>query len=128
MPITSVDGTLSYLAVIRGIPIITSKSLAHSAKLIAKLVRHAVHGLGYPDPGLSARNAPQDPALAGIHLLTSIPGVSATIAKRLIERFGSVAGTAAAAAADLRAIAGIGGATAASIRVTLNGASIATPS
>ncbi len=121
LSIRNIDGALSYLMVVKRLPVLFSRSLPHSAALIAKVVRHGLYGLGYPDPGGSRSNAPQDPRVASAYLLTSIPGVSATIAARLVAAFGSVAGVCAASEADLRTINGIGAKVAANIRLTLTG-------
>ena len=120
MTIKAVDGFLTYLMLIRRIPAFTTKSRTHTAQVVAKAVRHAVYGLGYPDPGSSAPAAP-DPSKAGAYLLTCLPGVSATIAGRLLEKFGSVRGVCAAAEGELREVQGVGPAVAASILRTLGG-------
>lgn len=118
MPIKNVDGTLSYLVAIRRIPTFHTRSLPHTAEVIAKLVRHAVHGLGYPDPATKAA-APQAPRAAAAYMLSCIPGVSSTLAARLLSHFGSVRAVAEADAADLRAVDGVGPVIAASIAATM---------
>lgn len=118
MPIKNVDGTLSYLVTIRRISTFNTRSLAHTAEVIAKLVRHAVHGLGYPDPATKAA-APKDPRAAAAYMLSCVPGVSSTLGIRLIAHFGSVRAVAEADEVALRAVDGVGPVIAASILATL---------
>jgi ERCC4-type nuclease len=106
MTIPEITGTLSYLAVIQRISILPTLSLRHSALTIAKLVRHAVHGLGY-DLGLRGA-APRDPAAAALFFLQGVTTVSAKKAIALLRHFGSVAAIAAASETELTAVAGIG--------------------
>jgi len=106
MTVKSVDGMLSYL-VMRGIHLIYTRSIRHSAAMIAKIVRHTVYGLGYPDP-VTCAVAPRNPRQAAAYLLSCIPGVSGTLAKRLIDQFGSVNGVCRATRQELLSIHGIG--------------------
>ena len=110
MPIKNVDGMLSYM-VMRGIHLVYTKSLPHSAAVIAKMVRHMVLGLGYADPaGSSAvRKTLKD---APAFLLSCIPDVSSTIGRRLIDRFGTVKAVCLASKAELLAVDGVGPGTA----------------
>ena len=119
MGIKNVDGTLSYLMAIHRIPVFQTRTPAHTAEVIAKLVRHTVHGLGYPDPATKASGAPQDPRAAAAYMLTCIPGVSSTLAARLLAAFGSIQGVALAEPAALRGIEGVGPAVAAKIMATM---------
>jgi ERCC4-type nuclease len=120
LPIRRIDSLLSYLIVVRGIAVVQSKTLPHSAEIIAKLIRHAKFGLGYADPGL-VNTMRKDSERGGLYLLTCIPGVSETIAGRLLEQFGSVAGTGAASVKELRAVHGVGPTVAQAIRKVLAG-------
>jgi len=106
MTAKSVDGMLSYL-VMRGIHLIYTRSTRHSAAMIAKIVRHTVYGLGYPDP-VTCAVAPRNPRQAAAYLLSCIPGVSGALAKRLIDQFGSVNGVCRATRQELLSIHGIG--------------------
>jgi ERCC4-type nuclease len=119
MPIKNVDGMLSYM-VMRGMHLVYTKSLPHSAAFIAKMVRHMVHGLGYADPAGSsaARKTPKD---APAFLLSCIPGVSSTIGRRLIERFGTVKAVCLASKAELLSVDGVGPGTAEKILNALGG-------
>ena len=110
MTIKNVDGMLSYM-IMRGMHLVYSKSVVHSAELIAKMVRHKVHGLGYADPAGSSA-APKTPKDAPAFLLSCIPGVSSTIARRLIEHFGSVKAVCLASKKELLAVDGVGPGTA----------------
>ncbi len=106
LTLQSLAGTLSFLAVIQGISVVPTLSLRHSAMMVAKMVRHAGHGLGY-DLGLRG-SGPRDPADAGPFVLQGIPGVSAARAIALQRHFGSVAAVAVATEAALREVDGIG--------------------
>ena len=110
MKLPQIAGLISYLAVVQGLSVIPTLSLRHSAMMVAKLTRHAVHGLGY-DLGLRA-TGPREPTAAAIHVLEGVPGVSATRARALLARFGSLAAVAVAEEKALRGIEGIGPATA----------------
>lgn len=106
MALPQIAGALSFIAVIQRVSVIPTLGLEHSAMMIAKLVRHAVHGLGY-DLGLRG-SAPRDPAKAAAFLLEGLPGVSATRAQALLTHFGSLQAVALASEAQLRKIDGIG--------------------
>lgn len=106
MALPQIAGALSFIAVIQRVSIIPTLGLEHSAMMIAKLVRHAVHGLGY-DLGLRG-SAPRDPAKAAAFLLEGLPGVSASRARALLAHFGSLQAIALASEAQLREIEGIG--------------------
>lgn len=119
LDINAVIGMISYLT-LKGAFVLHSKSMAHTACFIAKLVRLHVYGLGYPDPAATAV-APQDPREASIYLLSAVPGVSGVLAQRLVEHFGSVRGVAMATKKELTGVHGIGPGTADKIQMTLWG-------
>jgi ERCC4-type nuclease len=86
--------------------------------MITKLVRHAIHGLGYE---LSLRGSgPKSPREAAAFVLEGIPGISASLAGALLARFGSVAGVAAASEDEIRGVPGIGPKTAKKVFSTLH--------
>lgn len=116
MSLASITGTLSYLSYIQGIAILPTLSLEHTAYTIAKLIRHAVDGLGY-DLGLRG-SGPRDPKAAAAFVLEGLPGVSATTAKALLARFGSVQAIANASIDELQQVAGVGPKRAADIFAT----------
>jgi Fanconi anemia group M protein len=118
MTLPQLAGALSFIAVIQRVSVIPTLGLEHSAMLIAKLVRHAVHGLGY-DLGLRG-SAPRDPASAAAFLLEGLPGVSATRARALLAHFGSLQAVALAGEPELRKIEGIGPKTAKIIAETFS--------
>lgn len=118
MTIVQVDGMLSYLTM-KGIHLFHARTLAHSASIIAKIARHMVFGLGYPDPVLSSA-AHKNPAQAGAYLLSCIPGVSGVLSFRLIQEFGSVLAVSLASRSDLMDIEGIGKVIAGKILAALN--------
>lgn len=106
MSLNSITGTLSYLSVIQGVSIIPTLSLKHSSYMIAKLVRHAVHGLGYDLP--LRGSGPKTTGEAARYVLEGIPGISSALAKALIAHFGSVTGVCGATEEELRKVPGIG--------------------
>lgn len=119
LPLTNMAGTLSYLAVEQRVSIVPTLDMNHSVYQIAKLVRHAAHGLGYT---LSLRGSgPKDRKAAAKYVLEGIPGVSAKKAGALLAHFGSVRAVALADEDALRDVDGIGPATAQMIVQTLSG-------
>lgn len=102
----SLSGLLTFMATIAGTSPILSIDARHTAHLVAKLVRHTVHGLGYEIPLRPA--GPRDPDEAARYVLEGLPGVSTALARALLARFGSVRGVALAAEAELRDVKGIG--------------------
>jgi len=118
MSLNSITGTLSYLAVIQRVPIVPTLSLKHSSYMIVKLVRHAVHGLGY-EMGLRA-GGPKTPRDAAGYVLEGIPGISAGLAKNLLAHFGSVSAVATAGIDELRKVPGIGPDKAGKVHAVMN--------
>jgi ERCC4-type nuclease len=112
MTLPQITGTLSYLTVELGIRTLVTMSQAHTAYMIAKLVRHAAFGLGY-DLGLRGSPPKAKPSQPKRHhdpaafVLEGIPGISNRLAGNLLRHFGSIAAIAAASEADLRQVNGI---------------------
>jgi DNA excision repair protein ERCC-4 len=118
MTIQQVDGMLSYLTM-KGIHLFRARTMVHSASIIAKIARHMVFGLGYPDPVLSTA-APKNPSQTGAYLLSCIPGVSGVLSFRLIQEFGSVLAVSLASRSDLMDVEGVGEVIAGKILAALN--------
>jgi ERCC4-type nuclease len=95
----AVDGAISFLVALQGLSVINTLSLNHTAFFILRLATHARSGLGY---SLSLRG--KKPSLLSDQVaftLEGIPGISATIARALSARFGSIAGVVAATREEL---------------------------
>jgi len=120
MTLEQIAGTLSYLSVIQRVSILPTLSLAHSAYIVPKLLRHALFGLGH-DLGLRG-SRPKDPSQAAAFVLEGIPGVSARRARALLRQFGTLQGVARAEPADLQRVLGIGPATARTIAAVFRAA------
>jgi Fanconi anemia group M protein len=123
MQLNAIYGTLTYLSLIQGIPILETLDHRSTVYMIAKAVRHVCYGLGY-DVGLRA-SAPKkaakiDPLAGASYTLESIHGVSATRARALLRHFGSLVAVGNADVAALRAVEGIGPGTAKAIYETFN--------
>lgn len=88
MPGPELLGTLSYLSLLKGVSIIPTTDIRMSSYLILKIARHDVDGLGY---NLALRALKPKAMLdARRFLLEGLPGVSAGLATRLLDAFGSV--------------------------------------
>ena len=87
MTLEQIAGTLSYLFVIQRVSILPTLSLAHSAYMIPKVVRHTLFGIGY-DLGLRGAG-PKDPDNAAAFVLEGILGVSAWRSRALLSHFGT---------------------------------------
>jgi ERCC4-type nuclease len=126
LTLPALSGTLSYLAVLQRVSVIPTLSMEHSIYQIVKMSRHAVFGLGY-DLGLRGASPDKTPRKAAAFTLEGIPGVSATRARGLLARFGSIAAVAAASLDALCEVDGIGRKTAQSIQEVLTTNVLETP-
>ena len=90
----------------QGVPIVRSTDVRDSARWISRLAHREQVVRPPPDrPVYAQRPAPADPAEAA---LAAVPGISVVLARRLLERFGSVAGVVAATRDDLSEVDGMG--------------------
>lgn len=119
MLVQAVDGMVSFLISIQRLSVITTYSLHHTAYMLLKLAAHDQSGLGYEIP-LRA-NKPRQHNDQLVFVLQGLPGVSANMAVRLAERFGSLAALASASDAELLQVAGMGPKRLAQIKPLLQG-------
>lgn len=106
-----ISGALSYLTVIKGLSVLHSLDMVHTAYQLVKMATHVEHGLGYE---LALRSAkPKQLLSAQRFVLEGLPGVSAGLAERLLAHFGSVRAVMQADEAALRGVPGVGPKTAA---------------
>ena len=109
----AVTGAITCLGLIQGLAILQTLDARHTAWALVKLAHHCT-GLGYELP--LHKSKPAQLVDARTYVLQSLPGVSAELARRLIEHFGSVQAVMAASAAELMKVRGLGQKTAARIR------------
>lgn len=110
-------GAISWLSVLEGIPVLTTRDTAQTAQLLLTMHRHAVEGLGYD---IALRGAkPKDRSVQSQYLVEGLQGIGPTAARKLLAVFGSAHAVFNADAAALRAVAGIGPKTVVAIRETL---------
>lgn len=106
MTMQQITGAFTYLSSIKGLSVIQVPDMTATAYTMAKIAQHSRHGLGY---NLALRTNKGKPMLsARSYVLEGLPGVNATLAQRLLERFGSVAAVMAADATALATVEGIG--------------------
>jgi ERCC4-type nuclease len=110
-------GAISWLTVLEGIPVVTTKDTMQTAQLLLTMQRQAVEGLGYE---IALRGAkPKDRTAQSQYLVEGLQGIGPAAAKKLLAAFGSAHAVFNADAAALRAVAGIGPKTIVAIRETL---------
>lgn len=102
----AIDGALSWLSLLSGVKVIQSPSVAVSPRLLWRMAIHKTHGLGY-EVALRA-GKPKDPAPLARYLVEGLPGVGATMAKTLINHFGSPYAVFTASVSDFTAVKGVG--------------------
>ena len=97
------------LAVIeQGIPILRTTSALDSALWLSRVATRAQVVRARPDrPVYDQRKSPPD-WFVSESVLAAVPGISVTLARRLLDRFGSVAAVMAADPVELTAVEGVG--------------------
>jgi ERCC4-type nuclease len=113
----ALQGALITVSVFYGLAVLRARDPAETARLLVYLGRQArefARG-SLPRPGYR----PKGKRARQLFLLQGLPGVGPGRAARLLERFGSVQAVAAASAAELAALDGLGETTAARIRWAL---------
>jgi DNA excision repair protein ERCC-4 len=113
----SLQGALITVGVFFGLAVLRARDAAETARLLVYLARQSQrYGRGaFTRPG----SRPKGKRARQLFVLQGLPGVGPGRAGRLLEHFGSVQGVAAANAAELAAIDGIGESTAMKIRWAL---------
>jgi len=106
MSFESIDGALSWLALLSGLSVLHVPNAGRSAGLIHRLAIHEQHGLGYEVPLRSAK--PKDLNLSAQFLIEGLPSVGAATAIKLLEHFKSPLALFSASDVELRAVPGIG--------------------
>jgi ERCC4-type nuclease len=120
----ALQGALTTLMLIFGIPVLRAQDAAETARLIVyaadQLERFAAGRDGRPGW------RPRTMSRRQRYILTGLPGIGSERADRLLTVFGSVERVMTATAAELRGVAGIGPKTATAIRAVLS-ATVAVP-
>lgn len=114
----SITGLLSYLSTL-GISLMPTLSLEHSVYTLVTYIKHMTQGLGYEIP-LHGPKPKADPMKQAKFVAAAFPGISANLAKVLIDHFGSLVRFANSSLAELSAVPGIGPSRAKSIYETLH--------
>lgn len=96
---------ISWLTVIQGVPLVPSPGPGFTAELMYTMANHAQHGMGRPIVMRSGK--PFDPVNGQRYLVEGLPGVNETLAKALLDHFGSAAAVFAASMDELAQVAGI---------------------
>lgn len=102
----SLDGALSWLALLAGVKVLHVPSAARTAPLLHRMALHHVHGLGYDVPLRSGK--PKDPKLGKVFMISGLPGVGPTTADKLLSHFGSVRAVMNASDLELKDVPGVG--------------------
>lgn len=102
----ALDGAISYITVLEGVPVIPTKNASHTAAMLKTAARHAQNGLGY-EIALRA-GKPKDQKVLSQYVIEGLPGVGAGVAKKLLSHFGSVKAVMNATEADLCEVPGVG--------------------
>jgi len=84
----AVRGALSALVMEYGATVLRTIDVADSAALIAMMAQHAQFGV--PEVSLAAKRKPECPADEQRRVIEMLPGVGFTLARRLLQHFGSI--------------------------------------
>lgn len=110
-------GALSYISLLKRIPILYTSNVAQTAQLLLTLHRHATEGLGYLVPMRGGK--PRDRSSQTQFLVEGLPGVGPSVAIKLLEHFGTPKSVFLATDSELKQVPGIGPKTIATIREVL---------
>lgn len=111
-------GALSYIALLKSIPILYSANAAQTATMLLTMHRHATEGLGYEVPMRGSK--PKDRSSQAQFLVEGLPGVGPNSAKKLLAHFGSPRSVFLAQAEQLKKVPGVGPKTITSIEEVLD--------
>lgn len=114
----ALDGALSYITLLSGASLIHSPSLAVTPRLLWRMALHAQHGLGYEIPLRASK--PKAPSSVAQYLIEGLPGVGPSMAKRLLDHFGSAGAVFTADVDALCQVKGVGQKSAVAIRAALD--------
>lgn len=87
-----------------GVAVVRSRDASDSALWLARIAARRQHR----KPRAAARSLPHGRAATPENILAAMPGMSSTTARNLLERFGSIAGVAAATKMELQSVCGVG--------------------
>lgn len=116
---TALYGSLASIVGDFRVPVLHTRDARETAELLAALARREQSERGRAVAVRSGEGAMTDPERLRF-VVEGLPGVSAVLATRLLERFGTVAALAQASEEDLREVEGVGKKKAASIHGTLH--------
>jgi ERCC4-type nuclease len=114
----AITGMLTYLSTL-GISLVPTLSIEHSVYTLVTYIKQMAQGLGY-EIALRGPKPKSDPMRQAKFVVEGFPGVSANLAKILIDHFGSLARLANSSLTELSAVPGIGPSRAKSIYETLH--------
>lgn len=101
----AIDGALSYISLLSGASLMVSPSLARTPFLLHRMALHLQHGLGYVVPLRSGK--PKGPAISQ-YLLEGLPGVGPSLARALLDHFGTPRAVFSASRESLLQVKGLG--------------------
>jgi fanconi anemia group M protein len=110
-------GALSWMSVIEGVNVVHSRDVADSASFLETMARHAQEGLGYEVALRSGK--PKNLAVLSQFAVEGLPGCGPTMAKKLLQHFGTVERIFGATTDQLCEVKGVGRKTAEQIRELL---------
>lgn len=96
---------IAWLTVGQGVPLVPSPSAEFSAELMYSMASQAQHGIGHPIMMRSSK--PFDPVNGQRYLVEGLPGINETLARALLDHFGSAAAVFAASVDALAEVAGV---------------------
>lgn len=111
--VVSLDGALSWLAVLAGVQVVFCTDARRAVGLIHRMAVHEAYGLGYTPPFRSEK--PKLKAVMDRYLVEGLPGVGPETAGRLLKHFGSPLKVFSASLEQLKSVDGVGPSTAAKI-------------
>lgn len=102
----SLDGFLSYVALLSGVQLLHSVDANHTAALLHRMALHVTHGLGYEIPLRTGK--PKDLASIRQYLVEGLPAIGPAGAQTLLAALKTPRAIFCASKAELSAIKGIG--------------------
>jgi Fanconi anemia group M protein len=102
----SLDGFLSYVALLSGVQLMHSTDTEHTAALLHRMALHVTHGLGYEIPLRTGK--PKDLSSIRQYLVEGLPSVGPAGAKTLLAALKTPRAVFTATRAELASIKGVG--------------------